>query len=87
LATGIARVYHEKGLDYYLESHVFWTKIALFIIMAIASLYPTILFIKAKTETDLSVLQYAHVKKTILAQILLVPGIIFMAIWMARGMY
>jgi putative membrane protein len=87
LATGIARIYHEKGVEYYLQSPVFWTKIALFILMAIISLYPTVLFIKAKTETDLSISRYTQLKKAILAQMLLVPIILFMAIWMARGIY
>lgn len=87
LATGIARVYLEKGLEYYMDSHIFWTKIALFIVMAVISIYPTVCFIKAKTEADVSVLQYAQIKKAILAQILLVPAILFLAIWMARGIY
>lgn len=87
LATGIARVYLEKGLEYYMDSHIFWTKIALFIVMAVISIYPTVCFIKAKTEADVSVLQYAQIKKAVLAQMLLVPAILFLAIWMARGIY
>lgn len=87
LATGISRVYLEKGLEYYMDSHIFWTKIALFIVMAVISIYPTVCFIKAKTDTDISVAQYAQIKKAILAQMLLVPAILFLAIWMARGIY
>ena len=70
-----------------MDSHIFWTKIALFIVMAVISIYPTVCFIKAKTDTDISVAQYAQIKKAILAQMLLVPAILFLAIWMARGIY
>lgn len=87
LATGIARIYLEKGWEYYSESHIFWTKMALFILMAVVSIYPTIRFIKAKTEADFEVQHYINTKKAILTQLLLIPLILFCAIWMARGMY
>lgn len=87
LATGIARITHEKGWEYYSGSHIFWTKMVLFAVMAIISLYPTMLFLKAKAESDIAAAQYIKTKKAILTQLLIVPLIVFCAIWMARGMY
>jgi putative membrane protein len=46
LITGILRVmYFGKGLDYYLSNHVFYTKMAIFILVSLFSLYPTFSFI------------------------------------------
>lgn len=46
LITGILRVmYFGKGSDYYLNNPFFWTKVAIFIVVALLSIYPTITFI------------------------------------------
>jgi putative membrane protein len=46
LVTGILRVmYFGKGAEYYLHNNFFWVKIALFIVVGLLSLYPTITFI------------------------------------------
>ncbi len=46
LITGILRVmYFGKGAEYYLNNNFFWIKIALFIVVGLLSLYPTITFI------------------------------------------
>jgi putative membrane protein len=46
LVTGILRViYFGKGSEYYLNNNFFWIKIALFIVVGLLSLYPTITFI------------------------------------------
>ena len=46
LITGILRVmYFGKGLDYYLNNHVFYTKMGIFILVSLFSLYPTFSFI------------------------------------------
>jgi putative membrane protein len=47
LFAGFGRVlYGLKGPAYYLGSHVFWTKMALFILAALASLPPTIQYLR-----------------------------------------
>ncbi|MBE0672434.1 MAG: DUF2214 family protein [Anaerolineales bacterium] len=47
VVVGLLRVYFfEKGPNYYLHNHVFWTKMALFVIIGLLSIYPTIRFIK-----------------------------------------
>lgn len=46
LITGILRViYFGKGSDYYLSSPVFYTKIGIFILISLFSLYPTFSFV------------------------------------------
>lgn len=46
LITGILRVlYFGKGSDYYLNSPVFYTKVGLFVIVSLLSLYPTFSFV------------------------------------------
>lgn len=46
LITGILRVlYFGKGTDYYLSSPVFYTKVGIFIVVSLLSLYPTFSFI------------------------------------------
>lgn len=46
LVTGILRViYFGKGTDYYLNNPFFYTKIAIFILVSLLSLYPTFTFI------------------------------------------
>lgn len=46
LVTGILRVlYFGKGTDYYLSNPFFYTKIGIFIIVSLFSLYPTFTFL------------------------------------------
>lgn len=46
LVTGILRViYFGKGADYYLSNPVFYTKVAIFLVVGSLSLYPTVSFI------------------------------------------
>lgn len=54
LITGILRVlYFGKGQDYYLSSPIFYTKVGIFVIVGLLSLYPTFLFISwIKTLRD-----------------------------------
>jgi putative membrane protein len=50
LITGILRVlYFGKGQDYYLSSPIFYTKVGIFVIVGLLSLYPTFLFIIPRT--------------------------------------
>lgn len=46
LATGVLRVlYYGKGSEYYLNNPVFYTKVAIFLLVGGLSLYPTVSFI------------------------------------------
>ncbi len=87
LATGLVRVFLEKGLEYYIHSYVFWVKMMLFIIMGAVSLLPTVMLIKAKVGVDIDAAKYIRLKKAILLQIIIVPFVVLCAIYMARGYY
>ncbi|MBO3459616.1 DUF2214 family protein [Aetokthonos hydrillicola Thurmond2011] len=46
LVTGVLRViYFGKGTDYYLSSPVFYTKVGLFLLVSLLSIYPTVSFV------------------------------------------
>jgi putative membrane protein len=46
LAVGLLRVfYFEKGAAYYFHNHAFLAKLALFVIVALLSIYPTVVFL------------------------------------------
>jgi len=47
IAVGLLRVFFfEKGSNYYFHNYAFWIKMALFVIVGLLSIYPTIRFIK-----------------------------------------
>lgn len=46
LITGIARMFLEKGVDYYLHDAAFHILVALFVIIGLLSIYPTVTFIR-----------------------------------------
>jgi putative membrane protein len=51
LVVGLLRVFHfEKGWDYYSHSAAFLAKFALFVIVALISIYPTVKFISWAKE-------------------------------------
>ncbi len=48
LIIGLLRVFffEVKGSEFYLQNHLFWTKMGLFLIVGLLSIYPTLYFIK-----------------------------------------
>jgi len=51
--TGVLQVlYFGKGTAYYLQSPVLWTKVGLFTLVGIASVYPTLTFLRWQAELD-----------------------------------
>ncbi|WP_263785173.1 DUF2214 family protein [Salinibacter grassmerensis] len=52
-ATGVVQVlYFGKGFAYYLQSPVLWTKVGLFTLVGVASIYPTLTFLRWRAELD-----------------------------------
>lgn len=45
-------LYVEKGLDYYLHSPLLWTKVGLFTVVGIASIYPTVTFLRWQSRLE-----------------------------------
>lgn len=51
--TGVVQVlYFGKGTAYYLQSTVLWGKVALFTVVGVASIYPTLTFLRWRAELD-----------------------------------
>lgn len=47
LITGGLRLFiYEKGYDYYISNHIFVTKLFLFLLVGLLSIYPTIVFLR-----------------------------------------
>ena len=47
ILVGLLRVfYFEKGAGFYIQNPVYWTKMGLFVIVGLLSIYPTVRFIK-----------------------------------------
>ena len=92
LVVGFVRVFYtEKGEAYYFASGTFLGKLALFIIVGVISIYPTIKFLswrKALREQRLPELDAgtrSKMRMLIHIELTLIFVIILMAIMMARG--
>ena len=52
-ATGVLQtLYLGKGLAYYLQSPILWSKVGLFTLVGVASIYPTLTFLRWQAELD-----------------------------------
>jgi putative membrane protein len=92
LIIGLLRVnYFEKGAPYYFSNDFFLTKFSLFILAALISIYPTVLFIswnKALKQGEVPTLSPQAVTRARLCMMLemtAILGILFCAPFMARG--
>ncbi len=92
LVVGFVRVFHtEKGSAYYFDSGSFLLKLALFIVVGLLSIYPTIKFmgwrkaLRAGRVPDLDAATRRKVRMLIHVELTLLFVIMLMAIMMARG--
>lgn len=92
LFAGLMRVfYFEKGASYYLYNWVFYIKIGLFLLVALLSIYPTLVFLKWRDqikkggEPQLSPEQARRISMLIRAELLLVSLMLPPAVIMAKG--
>jgi putative membrane protein len=93
LIVGLLRVfYFEKGAGYYFSNPYFLTKFSLFIIAALISIYPTVLFlswkkaIKAGTAPEVSTEQTRRARMCLMLELTAIVIILFCAPFMARGL-
>ena len=94
LVIGILRViFFEKGVDYYLHSVPFYAKMALFVAIALVSIYPTVTFLAwrpAIRQGQAPVVDAATLRtiRTVLhVELTGVVVLILMAAMMARGIW
>ncbi|MEB3248859.1 MAG: DUF2214 family protein [Merismopediaceae bacterium] len=92
LITGILRVmYFGKGTDYYLGNHIFYTKIAIFSLVGLFSLYPTFSFIawiktlRDRQVPDLELSQVQKLSRLIRGELVGLALIPLFAALLARG--
>lgn len=93
LLVGVLRVlYFEKGWQYYLANHAFLTKMLLFLVVGLVSIYPTLRFIKwSKLTAAHGTLQVDDREARLIAcclrlELACIAGILLLAPLMARGM-
>ena len=93
LATGLLRWFvYGKGSDYYLSNPLFHTKLTLFVIMAVLSIFPTIKFLKWRKqvnsglEPDMNDKTVKRLLMYIRLELLILVIIPLLAVMMARGM-
>lgn len=92
LASGIARLlWGAKGSAFYLSNPVFHTKLSLFVLAGLLSVYPTIQYFRwaesANTDARFAppAAGVARVRSLIIAQLVLLAAIPLAATLMARG--
>ncbi|GAB4496701.1 MAG: DUF2214 family protein [Anaerolineales bacterium] len=92
VVVGLLRVYFfEKGPNYYFSNHVFWTKMALFAIIGLLSIYPTIRYIKwnpilaENKAPEIPDKEYKNIRLLLLLELAGIVLILFAAPLMARG--
>jgi putative membrane protein len=92
LIVGFLRVfYFEKGYAFYAASPFFHAKLALFILVGLLSIYPTVRFIKWRRQTregsapTVSAREYKRIMVALRAEMLLLLGVALCASLMARG--
>jgi putative membrane protein len=93
LIVGLLRVfYFEKGAGYYFSNAFFLTKFTLFIVAALISIYPTVLFIswnKALKQGEVPTVTPEAVTRTrmcMMLELTAILGILLCAPFMARGL-
>ena len=86
LAVGLLRVfYFEKGAAYYFQNGAFLAKLVLFLLVAAASIYPTIKFIAWRKGAAIEAEDVRRVRKLVHLELLGVVFILLFAALMARG--
>jgi putative membrane protein len=92
LVVGLTRVFHfEKGATYYFHTWTFIAKLALFVLVGLASIIPTREFlrwspaVKAGQAPDVSPARIKQIRSIIHYELMAVVLILLMAALMARG--
>ena len=87
LAVGLLRVfYFEKGAAFYLHNLAFLAKLALFLLVALLSIYPTIKFMTWRRGAPADPASVRRVKRFLHLELAGIVLILLFAALMARGM-
>jgi putative membrane protein len=92
LIVGLLRVFFfEKGAEYYFSNAFFLTKFGLFLIAALISIYPTVLYLSWRKPLssgrvpEVTDAQRKRARMCLMLELTAVLGILFCAPFMARG--
>jgi putative membrane protein len=91
LVTGIMRMYLEKGTAYYLQNGPFHALLGVFIVVALLSAYPTVVFLRWRADTSagrgqqLAPGQFKTLQMILRVEMTLLLLAPFFATWMAHG--
>jgi putative membrane protein len=91
LITGIMRMFLEKGVAYYNHHIAFHILFGIFIIAALLSVYPTLLYLRWRTDTgagrgqQLAPAQFKKIRMIARVEMVLLLLAPFFATWMAHG--
>jgi putative membrane protein len=91
LVTGIMRMYLEKGTTYYLHNGAFHALLSVFVVVALLSIYPTVVFLRWRAETragrgqELAGGQFKKLQMILRLEMTLILVAPFFATWMAHG--
>jgi putative membrane protein len=93
LITGIMRMYLEKGFAYYNHHVGFHILFGIFIIVALLSIYPTVVFLRWRSDTragrdqKLDRNQFKKIQMILRVEMTLLLLAPFFATWMAHGQF
>ena len=88
ISTGLLRAFagFEKGSDYYLNNHMFWTKMSFFLVILALEIIPAVTFIRwRRRAAEIDPRRARALARTSFVQAALVVLMVFAATAMARG--
>jgi putative membrane protein len=91
LVTGIMRMYLEKGTTYYLHNGAFHALVGLFVVVALISIFPTVVFLRWRADTragrgqQLAPRQFKRLQMIVRSEMALLLLAPLFATWMAHG--
>jgi putative membrane protein len=92
VVVGLLRVFFfEKGSAFYLNNHMYWTKMGLFILVGLLSIYPTVRFLKWRTALnenrapEISEDEFKKIRRLLHLELVGIGLILVVAPMMARG--
>jgi putative membrane protein len=92
VVVGLLRVFFfEKGSAFYLNNHMYWTKMGLFILVGLLSIYPTVRFLKWRTPLqenrapEIPEDEFRKIRRLLHLELVGIGLILVVAPMMARG--
>jgi len=91
LVTGIIRMFLEKGAAYYMHHVAFHILFGIFVLAALLSIYPTVIFLRWRADTragrgqQLAQDQFGKLQMIVRVEMTLLLLAPFFATWMAHG--